>query len=82
MEVAAVMLFEMPRKPVSYRFDERVIEAIKELADRTGVTPNEYLESHLFQHAKIQGVIPPDEEPLGETRGGKRPGAGKKKSEE
>ncbi len=33
---------------------------------------NEYLEDLIFQHGKINGVIPPDEEPLGETRGGKR----------
>ncbi|MBN8563447.1 MAG: hypothetical protein J0L70_23195 [Leptolyngbya sp. UWPOB_LEPTO1] len=74
----------VPRKNAGYRLDERCIDAIKELANRTGKSINEYLEDLIFQHGKINGVIPPDAEPLGETRGGKRLGAGKppKKSEQ
>jgi hypothetical protein len=77
---------EMPRKNAGYRLDERCISALKVLAERTGVSVNEYLESLIFEHAKVQRVIPPDEERLGETRGrkkegGKRPGAGRPKAE-
>ncbi|MCY6491925.1 hypothetical protein [Leptolyngbya sp. GGD] len=68
----------VPRKNAGYRLDERCIEAIKELANRTGKSINEYLEDLIFQHGKINGVIPPEAEPLGETRGGTRKGAGKK----
>jgi hypothetical protein len=78
---------EMPRKNAGYRLDERCISALKVLAERTGVSVNEYLENLLFEHAKVQRVIPTDEERLGETRGrkkdssaGKRSGAGKPKS--
>jgi hypothetical protein len=67
---------EMPRKNAGYRLDERCINALRELAKRTGKSVNEYLEDLLFQHGKINGVIAPDEEPLGETRGGKRPRKG------
>ena len=75
---------EMPRKNAGYRLDERCISALKVLAERTGVSVNEYLENLLFEHAKVQRVIPTDEERLGETRGrkkdgGKRSGAGKPK---
>jgi hypothetical protein len=71
----------MPRKNAGYRLDERCIDALRELAKRTGKSVNEYLEELLFQHGKIQGVIAPDEQPLGETRGGKRQGAGKPRKE-
>jgi hypothetical protein len=69
---------DMPRKNAGYRLDERCIEALKVLAERTGKSINEYLENLVFTHAQIQGVIPPDEKPLGETRGGKRQGTGRK----
>lgn len=69
----------MPRKNAGYRLDERCIDALRELAKLTGKSVNEYLEELVFQHGKINGVIPPEEQPLGETRGGKRQGAGKPK---
>jgi hypothetical protein len=69
----------MPRKNAGYRLDERCISALKVLAERTGVSVNEYLENLLFEHAKVQRVIPSDEQRLGETRGRKKEGAGKPK---
>ncbi|MCY6492107.1 hypothetical protein [Leptolyngbya sp. GGD] len=72
----------VPRKKAGYYIDERIIEALKELAQRTGKSVNEYLEELLFIHCKIQGVIPPDAEILKDLRGGKRPGAGKPKKTE
>lgn len=72
-------VLEMPRKNAGYRLDERCIESLRVLAKRTGKSVNEYLEDLLFTHAKINQVIPPEAEPLGETRGGKRSGAGKPK---
>jgi len=71
----------MPRKNAGYRLDERCIDALRELAKRTGKSVNEYLEDMIFQHGKINGVIPPEEEPLGETRGGKRHSGGEPKSQ-
>jgi hypothetical protein len=78
---------EMPRKNAGYRLDERCISALKVLAERTGVSVNEYLENLLFEHAKVQRVIAPGEERLGETRGrkkenGQKSGAAKKSKPE
>jgi hypothetical protein len=67
----------MPRRPASFRIDERVLEVITTLAARSGVEPQRYLENYFFARGKELGLIPPDAEPLGETRGGKRQGAGK-----
>lgn len=72
----------MPRKNAGYRLDERCISALKVLAERTGVSVNEYLENLLFEHAKVQRVIDPHEERLGETRGRKKDrDAGRPKAE-
>lgn len=69
----------MPRKPASFRIDERVLEVIATLAARSGLEPQRYLENYFFARGKELGLIPPDAELLGETRGGKRLGAGKPK---
>ena len=70
----------MPRKKAGYSIDERCVEALRVLAERTGKSINEYLETLVFSHAQIHGVIGSDEKPLGERRGGKRIGAFGKKS--
>ncbi|MEP0917006.1 hypothetical protein NC981_09255 [Leptolyngbya sp. DQ-M1] len=72
----------MPRKLASYRIDERVLAVISTLAERAGLEPQRYLESYFFAKGKELGLIAPDEQLLGETRGGKRPGAGKPKKTE
>ncbi|MCU0548707.1 MAG: hypothetical protein MUC48_05100 [Leptolyngbya sp. Prado105] len=69
----------MPRQPVSYRLDERVISVIETLARRSGVEPQRYLENYFFLRGKELELIAPEAQPLGETRGGKRAGAGKPK---
>jgi hypothetical protein len=70
---------EMPRKPASYRIDERVLKAIAAFAERSGMEPQRYLEQYFFAKGKEHGLIPPSAEPLGETRGGARPNTGPKK---
>ena len=73
-------VLEMPRKKAGYSLDTRVIEAVQALAERAGKSANQYLEKLLFDHAQLSGAIPPEEKPLGEIRGGKREGSGKKKA--
>ena len=71
----------MPRKKAGYSLDQRCVDALKVLATRTGKSINEYLETLVFTHAQINGVIAPDEKPLGEKRGsakGERRGGRKK----
>jgi hypothetical protein len=70
---------EMPRKKTGYSLDTRVIDAVQVLADRAGKSANQFLEKMLFDYAQLNGVIGEEEQPLGEGRGGKRPGAGKPK---
>lgn len=72
----------MPRKLASFRIDERVLEVIAILAERSGVEPQRYLENYFFARGKELSLIPPDAQPLGETRGGRREGAGKKKRQD
>lgn len=62
----------MPRKQANYRLDDRVIDAIADLAHESNLSANRYLETLLFNHAKDMGKIPADAMPLGETRGGSR----------
>jgi len=71
----------MPRKPASFRIDERVLDVIAKLAARSGVEPQRYLENYFFARGKELGLILPSAETLGETRGGKRQGAGRPKQQ-
>ena len=61
----------MPRKRVSYRIDDAVIEAMKRRARLDGRNANNWLEHHLLNALKQSGDLPADYIPLGETRGGK-----------
>lgn len=71
----------MPRKDTKLRIDERVILALREKAGESGMSFNALCESILFSFAKGSGKMPIDAEPLPENRGGKRPGAGAKRSD-
>ena len=71
---------EMPRKKTGYSLDTRVIDAVQVLADRAGKSANQFLEKMLFDYAQLNGVIDEKEQPLGEGRGGRREGSGKKRS--
>ncbi|WP_163665064.1 hypothetical protein [Adonisia turfae] len=62
----------MPRKAVTYRFDERLIAAVKQRAKQDNSSANNWLETLLIKVLREDGVLPEDFEPLGETRGGDR----------
>lgn len=79
MELMFGRLIQMPRRTMGYRLDLRCIEAINKMAERTGRSSNGYLEFLIFEHAKLCGILPPDAQPLDETRGRPR---GKRKSGE
>jgi hypothetical protein len=66
------------RKNKSFKLDERVLKALESLARQRNASVNRYLENLLFNHAKQEGEIPIDAIPIGENRGGKRKGAGRK----
>ena len=66
------MQLVMPRKAVTYRFDERIIAAVKARARQDNSSANNWLETLLIKVLREDGVLPDDFEPLGETRGGDR----------
>ncbi len=70
-------LLDMPRRQRMFRLDDRVLDALEKVAQKTSV--NAYVEGLLFDFLKRAGYIDPGEQPLPETRGGKRPGTGRKK---
>ena len=64
---------QMPRKRKTYRLDERIVEAMSQVARSGGFkNPSSWLEHHLFVTLQNTGYIASGEEPLGETRGGDR----------
>ena len=68
---ALLMLMSRKRKPVSFRLDELVVEALSKLAKEENASVNRYIESHFFKVAKEKGIISSDTELFGETRGNK-----------
>jgi hypothetical protein len=60
------------RKAVSYRIDDLVIDAVQKAANNQGISANRWLELYLFDSLKTMGLIPHEEEKLGENRGGDR----------
>jgi hypothetical protein len=74
----------MPRSTRAFRIDDRLLEALDRLAQKSNISANKYLENLLMSHSKQVGEIPMNTEPLGDPRGGSRTGAGRKskKSEE
>jgi hypothetical protein len=69
---------EMPRKDTKLRLDDRIVEALRAKAEESGTSFNALCEAVLFNYAKAVGKLPIDAEPLPESRGGARPGAGKR----
>lgn len=76
------MTCHMPRIGRTIKIDSRVLEALDRLAEKADTSVNNYIENLLLSHAKILGEMPMDSEPLPDNRGGKRQGAGRKKSQD
>lgn len=72
----------MPRIPFNLKIDDRLVEAFKCAAKDSGLSMNAYMEQLLIGHLKGVGKIPIDTSPLPESRGGKRQGAGRPRSED
>jgi hypothetical protein len=70
---------QMPRIPLTLKIDDRLVEGFKSAARKSGLSLNVYMETLLLGHLKGVGEIPIDALPLGDSRGGKREGAGKPK---
>ncbi len=71
---------DMPRKPKTYKLDERLIDAIDTLAETAGESVGGYVERILWRYCQGMGAIDPKAEPSADKRGGKRAGAGRPKA--
>ena len=60
------------RRAVTFRIDERIIEAIEKAAIEVNNSKNKYLELLMLEHCIDKGLLPKNFKPLGETRGGDR----------
>lgn len=69
---------DMPRKPKTYKLDERLIAALDNVAARSGESVGSFVEKVLWRYCQGVGVIDPHAEPSKDKRGGKREGAGRK----
>jgi hypothetical protein len=71
---------EMPRKPKTYKLDERLIAALDDVATRSGESVGSFVEKVLWRYCQGVGAIDHHVEPSKDKRGGKREGAGRKPS--
>lgn len=71
-------LYMPPRKPKTFKLDERLIEALERLAIAAGESTGSYVEQVLWRHCQGAGAIGLTEQPAKDQRGGKRPNAGRK----
>jgi hypothetical protein len=70
---------DMPRKPKTYKLDERLLAALEQLAKSAGESTGSYVERILWRYCQGMGAIDPKAEPSQDKRGGKREGAGRPK---
>jgi hypothetical protein len=63
---------EKRRRTTSITIDGRILDKIKLIAEDRGITVSRYIEEYFFNEFKRTGIIPPDMEAFGETRGGDR----------
>lgn len=64
------LMTQRKRKPVAYRIDTLILEALEMLAKEANMSANRYLETLIYETAIKKGLLPPDTQMLGETRGG------------
>jgi hypothetical protein len=67
------------RKNKCFKMDERLLSFLDTLAEGTGTSTNNYLETLIFHHCQGKGLIPFTEQPPVGGKGGKRTGAGRPK---
>jgi hypothetical protein len=68
---------QMPRKKVTYRLDDRILNELEKLV--TDGSVNQFVEGILFEFLKNTGRLSITAQRLPDNRGGKREGAGKPK---
>lgn len=62
----------MPRRRRTFKFDERLLDALKVVAQKDNSSANNWLETLFMKELQARGTLPENFEPLVETRGGLR----------
>ena len=63
---------DMARKRRTFKLDERLLDALKEVATEANTSANNWLETLLINTFRKNGAIPKDFKPIAENRGGLR----------
>ena len=65
-------MLDMARKRRTFKLDERLLEALKDVSQQSNTSANNWLETLLINTFRNEGVLPKDFTPLVENRGGLR----------
>ena len=65
-------ILDMARKRRTFKLDERLLDALKDVSNRSNTSANNWLETLLIDTFKDNGALPKDFSPLVENRGGLR----------
>jgi len=65
-------MLDMARKRRTFKLDERLLEALKDVSQQSNTSANNWLETLLINTFRNEGVLPKDFAPLVENRGGLR----------
>ena len=65
-------LLDMARKRRTFKLDERLLDALKDVSHQANTSANNWLETLLINTFKNEGALPEDFTPLIENRGGLR----------
>jgi hypothetical protein len=63
---------DMARKRRTFKLDERLLDALKDVSHEQNTSANNWLETLLINTFRREGVLPKDFKPLIENRGGLR----------
>lgn len=68
----STQVLDMARKRRTFKLDERLLDALKDVSNRSNTSANNWLETLLIDTFKDNGALPKDFSPLVENRGGLR----------
>lgn len=67
-----VQIVDMARKRRTFKLDERLLDALKDVSQQANTSANNWLETLLINTLRGEGALPKDFTPLVENRGGLR----------
>ena len=65
-------VIDMARKRRTFKLDERLLDALKDVSQQSNTSANNWLETLLIKTFREEGALPKDFTPLVENRGGLR----------